>query len=201
MARFDRHSPVHGRSSVTAEQVSSTQTRLWAWALPIVMACNGSSPTAPRPELGITFTVTNPATLSLSDPERCPGDLSTCSKSFQSQGDAATTISAMRHYILEPGTYRLSGVLRPTTSDGASIRVSIGSRETSGTTRIAVHGYTVFTLPEERSSPGGSVISERCGGTFTVPAGALGWSVIFEVVDGADAASRQPCPSRFVPRP
>ena len=176
------------------------RTHLWVCALPMLMACNGSSPTAPTgpptPQVGITFTVANPATLSLSEPERCPGDKSSCSRDFQPQGDAATSVSTMRRYTLEPGTYRLSGVLRPATSAGASVSVWMAGSDTASTRGSIVHGYAVFSPPEEPSSPGVSVISERCGGTFTVPAGVLGWSVIFEVVEvgaATDAASRQLC--------
>jgi hypothetical protein len=173
------------------------RARVWACALPIVMACNGSSPTAPAspptPQLGITFTVANPATVTLSEPERCPGDRSTCSRDLQPQSHAATSIKTTRRYTLDPGTYRLSGMLRPTTAAGASIKVAIGGTEGGSTAGSAVHGFGVFSPAEEPSPAGVSVVSESCSGTFLVPSGVLGWSVIFEVVASTDAASRPPC--------
>jgi hypothetical protein len=153
----------------------------------MIAGCTGSAPTAPTepavPQFAITFVVANPANLSLSEPLPCPGDWSTCARGPQPQGAATTAGVTIRNYSLSAGTYRLTGVLQPSTSAGASVDIRIGAGATSTRGGVAREGpqlgFVAFTGdPPPRSS----VVSQACGATFTNPYGALEWSITFRVV-------------------
>jgi hypothetical protein len=161
----------------------------WAFALPVMMACSNSSPTSPTqpasPQFSIKFTLANPAGLSLSEPMPCPGDWSTCPRDSQPQGPVLAGTITTRHYRLPPGTYRLTGVLQPTTSTGASVGIEIGRGATGSTGGGVVRegpvlGFVAFT--GEPTPPVSSVISHVCGAIFSNASGALEWSVTFRVI-------------------
>jgi hypothetical protein len=167
----------------------------WAFALPVtMMACGTSSPTGPTqpasPQFSIRFVLASPAGLSLSEPMPCPGDWSTCPRGSQPQGPVTTGTITNRTYTLPPGTYRLTGVLQPSTSAGASVDVQIGRGATGSTDGGVVRegpvlGFVAFTGDPP---PVSSVISQTCGATFSNASGALEWSVTFRVIATVHAA-------------
>ena len=164
----------------------------WALLLPMIAACNGSVPTVPTdpaiPQFAIRFILANPASLSLSEPVPCPGDWSTCARGSQPQGPTTTGGITIRNYSLTPGTYRLTGVLQPSTSAGASVDIQIGASEAAtrgGVVREGPQlGFVAFT---GEPPPLSSVVSQACGATFTNSYGALEWSVTFRVVSTPDS--------------
>lgn len=160
----------------------------WASSVLMMVACGSSSPTSPTkpaiPEFSIRFLLADPARLSLSEPMRCPGDWSTCTKEGQSQGPATTSTMTILSYSLPPGTYRLTGVLHANTPIGASVNIRIG-RGTSGSVGGGVardiQALSVFGFTGEPSPRLPSVVSEGCAATFSTPAGTLEWSMAFRV--------------------
>ena len=160
-------------------------------ALPVIMACGGSPPASPTepapasPAFSIRFVLTNPASLRVSEPVPCPGDWSTCPRGSQPLGDATTSAVTIRDYTLAPGTHRLTGILQPGTTSGASVHIQISGGPTGsiggGVARegpvLGVFGYTGDPLPRPPS-----IDSLVCGATFSTPTGALEWSVSFRVI-------------------
>jgi hypothetical protein len=156
--------------------------RWLAWWLLIAMAaatgCSGS-PTGPvvpaDPRFAITFGVTHPASMSLSEPILCPGDASTCAKGPQPQGSVTISRSTVRAYTLSPGTYRLTGVLQATTPMGASLDIRIGAVDLAagGVHRqgqvLEVVAFTGEAVPLVH------VVAEAAGGTSSSTARAP-WS-------------------------
>jgi hypothetical protein len=168
----------------------------WTLAVPIMAACGtSSSPTSPTvpgdPRFFIRFTLTNQASLSLSEPVLCPDDWSTCSRDSQPQGSATTGSITTRNYTLAPGTYRLTGVLQPSTPIGASVAIEIGADATATRSGVAregpVLGFVKFTGD---APPQSSVVSLTCGATFTNASGALEWSMAFRVVSASPSVDQ-----------
>jgi hypothetical protein len=169
--------------------------------LSLMVACRDPSPTAPTiPELAqfsISVTVENPGSLSLSEPVLCPGDAPTCPRGPQTQGPVSSNVLTVRDYALAPGTYRLTGVVRPRTSIEASVGIRFGGRGTTGIRggvirEAPVLGFVAFT--GEPMPPWNSVVSEVCGARFFAnSSGALEWSVTFRSTTMADSI-HQLCP-------
>ena len=164
----------------------------WSLALPIIAACTGSAPTAPTapamPQFAIRFAVANPASLSLSEPVACAGDWSTCARGSQPQGATTTAGVTIRNYSLTPGTYRLTGVLQPSTGAGASVDIHIGAGDTATRGGVAREGPQLgFVAFTGDPPPVSSVVSQACGATFTNSYGALEWSITFRVVSTPDS--------------
>lgn len=173
------------------------RNRCWALGLLVMAACSSGSPTNPTepatppatPQFSIRFVLINPASLSLSEPVPCAGDWSTCPRGSQPQGSRTTGTITLRNYTLPPGTYRLTGVLQPSTSIGASVDIQIGAGATGGIGGgIAREGPVLGTVTYSGDSPPfPSVISKVCGATFSNPSGELEWSVTFRVIATSQA--------------
>jgi hypothetical protein len=165
---------------------------LWAFAL-LAAGCSDSSPTRPAPtptgdpQFSMRFVLTNTGSLSLSEPASCTGDWSTCARGSQAQGAETTSAITNRSYTLTPGTYRLTGVLRPSTPTGASVDIRIGAGPSGSRGGVAREGPVIaFVAFDGPSTAVHSVNSLVCGATFSTvsnPAGALEWAVTFRVVE------------------
>jgi hypothetical protein len=161
----------------------------WCALALLVAGCNDSSPTRPTPtgdpQFSMRFVLTNPGSLSLSEPVVCAGDWSTCPKGSQPQGSDVGT-STTRTYTLTAGTYRLTGVLRPSTPTGASVDVRITAGPAAANGGVSREGPVIaFVAFDGPSTAVNSVNSVACGATFSTvsnPAGALEWAVTFRVV-------------------
>jgi hypothetical protein len=162
------------------------RTKWWALLLPMMAACSNSLTTGPTeiavPQFSIRFTVANPASLSLSEPMSCAGDWSTCARGSQAQGPATASAITVRDYALAPGTYRLTGVLQPSTPAGASVDIQIGASATANRGGVVREGPVVgFVAFNGDGVPRSSVTSLVCGATFSNQTGALEWSITFRV--------------------
>ena len=153
---------------------------LWL-LMPVVSmgaACGDSLPTRPTapatPQVSITVVPANASIVSLSETVVCSGDWTTCPKGPQPQGPSSSGMVLVRQYTLTPGTYRVTGVLQPGTSAGASLQVRIGGGI------IGSMGFVAFSGQPE---PPPSLVTELCGGRFTAGTGTLEWSVTFSVAD------------------
>jgi hypothetical protein len=163
----------------------------------VTAACSGSSPASPTtpaiPEFSIRFVLSEPASVSWSEPTACPGDWSTCARDSQPQGPATTSTTTMRSYSLPPGTYRVTGVLQASTPTGASVNIRIGSG-TSGSVGGGVardiQALGVFGFTGEPSPRTPSVVSQGCASTFWTPSGRLEWSIAFRVTATFESASQ-----------
>ena len=179
------------------------RNQCWALGLLVMSACSSGSPTHPTnpatppatPQFSIRFDLRSPTTLSLSEPAPCPGDWSTCPRGPQPQGPRTTGPTTIRHYTLPPGTYRLTGVLQPSTSIGASVDIQIGTVATGGIGGgIAREGPVLGFVTHSGDLPSfPSVVSKVCGATFSNPSGELEWSVIFRVI-ATSQSFEQLCP-------
>jgi hypothetical protein len=159
-----------------------------AIAIATLMACRESptGPTSTDPYLEITFRISNLASLSLSEPTRCPADWVSCTRGPQPQGPASTGAVVSRTYSRAPGTYRLTGVLQSDGSTGSSLSIRIGSTGAQSTRGGAIQRVLEVVGFTGDQAPPVSVISETCGGNFAVEAaGALDWAFVFEVSTGS----------------
>ena len=152
------------------------------------MACRESptGPTSTDPLIGITFRLSNPASLSLSEPTPCPADWTSCARGPQPQGPASTSAIVSRTYSLAAGTYRLTGVLQADGSAGSSLSIRIGSNTAQGTRGGAIQRVLEVVGFTGDQAPPVWVISETCGGNFAVAApGTLDWALVFDVGTGS----------------
>jgi len=166
---------------------------LLALSMMAASACSAPLPGAPtesaNPQFVISFIVANPGSLSLSEPEPCPGDFSTCARGSQPQGPATTSNVTVRTYSLPAGTYRLTGVLQPQTPAGASVTIRIDESSSIGggvPREGPVLGFVAF---RGDAPPATSVVSQVCGATLTNLYGALEWSMSFRVVSTPEAVA------------
>jgi len=166
--------------------------RAWLALALLAAGCTDSSPTRPTtptgdPQFSMRFVLTNTGSLSLSDPVLCTGDWSTCPKGSQTQGAESTSAITSRNFTLTPGTYRLTGVLRPNTPLGASVDIRIGAGPAASRGGVAREG-PVLTFVAFDGPPTAvlSVNSLVCGAIFSNvsnPTGGLEWAVTFRVIE------------------
>lgn len=183
----------------------SIRKRLLALAVLLVMGgCKDALPMRPADpadeataRFSIRFVLANPASLSLSEPAPCSGDWSTCPKGSQPQGPSTIGAMTIKSYVLPSATYRLTGVLRPSTSIGASIDIQIGTGATGNIDGgVAREGFVqlAFVRSTGDNSAGlKSILAKGCGATFSSPSGEFEWSVTFRVIATAQSAD-QICP-------
>ena len=98
--------------------------------------------------------------------------------------------TAVQVHSLAPGAYRITGVLEPTTSAGATVSIHLGldsqGASRAGVAREAPHAGAVAHSGDLVLLPG--VTPLVCGASFFNPSGALEWSLMFRVVESRSAA-------------
>jgi hypothetical protein len=170
---------------------------LMASAFLMVSACSDSSPTGPTSRGGApiaaSFVLTNPGTLSLSDPIPCSGDgnLDGCPHGLQPQGAATTTATRTEHYNLAPGTYVVTGRVQGTTpQSSASVRIAFarGGNDSAGPgVDRSWSAMIVIGLTGEPPPVPPSITADGCVKTITNVAGGVEWGVVFRVMATTDA--------------
>lgn len=166
-------------------------------SLAIVLAsagCRNASPTDPSPPavapVTVSLTVAEPARMSVSAPVPCPGDLDSCPSGRQEQGPLMLTPAFVQLHTLQPGAYRITGILEATTPAGATVNVQLGldaqQPAGAGVAREAPHAGAVAHEGKLEGLP--EIAPLLCGARFFNPSGAFEWSLMFRVVESPAAA-------------